>query len=261
VAKQWVRRAPPAFRRVVVARRAPRTAHLVRVTFSGPELEGFDDPLPAASVRLLVPSAGADLVMPAWDGNEFLLPDGQRPVIRTFTPLRFDPAALELDVDIVLHPVGAVAGWAATAAPGDPAAISGPGRGYTVDPDGRAFVLAGDESALPAMGQLLAVLPQAATVQVLAEVARADARVELPAHPGATVTWLDLPAGSRAGDALVEAVRTADIAAGAHVWAAGEAAAMQRIRKHLFDDRGFNRSQTTVRGYWKHGRAGDADDV
>ena len=37
---------------------------------------------------------------------------------------------------------------------------------------------------------------------------------------------------------------------------AGEAAAVQRIRKHLFDERDLPRSHCTVRGYWKHGRAG-----
>jgi NADPH-dependent ferric siderophore reductase len=42
------------------------------------------------------------------------------------------------------------------------------------------------------------------------------------------------------------------------VWAAGEAAAMQRIRRHLFDEREVPRAQATVRGYWKHGRRGDA---
>jgi NADPH-dependent ferric siderophore reductase len=41
------------------------------------------------------------------------------------------------------------------------------------------------------------------------------------------------------------------------VWAAGEAAAMQRIRRHLFDEREIPRPRTWIRGYWKHGRAGD----
>jgi NADPH-dependent ferric siderophore reductase len=35
---------------------------------------------------------------------------------------------------------------------------------------------------------------------------------------------------------------------------------VQRIRKHLFDELGLPRSATTVRGYWKHGRAGEAAD-
>jgi NADPH-dependent ferric siderophore reductase len=44
------------------------------------------------------------------------------------------------------------------------------------------------------------------------------------------------------------------------VWAAGEAAAVQRIRRHLFEELAVARSHTWIRGYWKHGRAGDGDD-
>src|SRR5260370_1415774 len=48
------------------------------------------------------------------------------------------------------------------------------------------------------------------------------------------VEWGDLPAGAAAGDALVAAVieAAAELPAGARVWAAGEAAAVQRIRRH-----------------------------
>ena len=42
---------------------------------------------------------------------------------------------------------------------------------------------------------------------------------------------------------------------------AGEAAAVQRIRRHLFEDRGLTRAQATVRGYWKRGRAATDDDA
>jgi NADPH-dependent ferric siderophore reductase len=38
------------------------------------------------------------------------------------------------------------------------------------------------------------------------------------------------------------------------VWAAGEAAAMQRIRRHLFEHLGVPRSHAVVRGYWKRER-------
>ena len=34
---------------------------------------------------------------------------------------------------------------------------------------------------------------------------------------------------------------------------------MFRIRQHLFDTRHHPRSHASVRGYWKAGRAGDAD--
>lgn len=234
---------------------------MVRVRLRGAELEGFVVDAPAASVRLLVPSAGADdLVMPTWRGNEFLLPDGTRPAIRTFTPLHVADDPLALDVAVVLHGHGVASRWAESAEPGWPVAVSGPGRGYAIDADAVGFLLAGDESALPAIGQLLEILPATVAVHVHVEVAEPDGRIDLPPLPGAEVTWHDLTADSPPGDALVAAVVAADIPDGARVWVAGEAAAVQRIRRHLFDERGLTRPTATVRGYWKHGRVGDTDD-
>jgi NADPH-dependent ferric siderophore reductase len=234
---------------------------MVRVALTGPELDGLVVEQPAASVRLLLPWPRDEaLVIPSWNGNEFLMPDGRRPTIRTFTPRRVDSEAHELDVEIVLHGDGVASGWAAAAEPGDPAAISGPGRGYAIDGDAPSFLLAGDETAIPAIIQLLETLPRDKPAQVMIEIVHSDARLALPDHSGAMVQWCDLPPDGTPGDALLAAVRGADIAADTRVWAAGEAAAVQRIRRHLFDDRGVPRVHATIRGYWKHGRSGDAGD-
>src|SRR5437899_6938289 len=191
---------------------------MVRVTFAGPDLEGLAVEQPAASVRLLLRSPGArELVVPTWNGNEFLLPDGRRPAIRTFTPRRADPDALELDLEIVVHGDGVASGWAASAEPGMAAAISGPGRGYTIDPAAPAFFLAGDETAIPAISQLLEALPPETPTQVRIEVAEPSARVALPDHPRASVEWHELPPGAPPGDGLVAAVRDADVVAGTRV--------------------------------------------
>lgn len=247
-----VRREPPRFRTVAVRTITHLSPHMARVTLAGQELQGFDVPESAASIRLLLPAPGSDeLVMPAWNGNEFLLPGGERPIIRTFTPRRFDPDACELDLDVVLHAGGAASAWVETAGPGDPAAVSGPGRGYRIDPGAAAFFLAGDETALPAMGQLLEAIDESAEVRVIIEIAHPDARIELPEHPGAKVDWIERPADGAPGSALVGAVTTADIDPGTHVWVAGEAGSLVPIRRHLFDELGFDRSQVTVRGYWK----------
>jgi NADPH-dependent ferric siderophore reductase len=256
-----LRREPPRFRRVTVAGVRPLSARLVRITFAGAELDGLQIDDPAASVRLLLPgSPTAALVMPIWNGNEFLLPGGGRPNIRTFTPRRAEPVARELDLDVVLHGVGPASEWAAVAEPGRHAAISGPGRGYAIDRDAPAFLLAGDESAIPAISQLLESLPPETPTQVAIEVAAPDGRVALPEHPNATIEWHDLAPGASTGEALVAAVRGSEIAPGTRVWAAGEAAAVQRIRRYLFDELAIPRAQTTVRGYWKRGRAGDDDE-
>lgn len=249
------RRAPPPFRRCAVVSNDRVTPRLARVQLSGQELGGLSITEPAASIRLLIPSPGdAELVIPEWKSNEFLCPDGSRPIIRTMTPRRLDGETLTLE--IVLHDEGAVSAWAASAAVGDGAAISGTGRGYTIDPNAAGFVLAGDESAMPAISQLLEWLPATRKVRAIIEVGDPAGRAPLPSHPRATVDWAELVPGHAPGDALVGAVMSASIPPDWRVWAAGEAAAMFRIRKHLFDTLGLERRHATVRGYWKHGRPG-----
>ncbi len=256
-----LRREPPRFRRASVARVERLGARMVRVTLAGPELDGLVVEQPAASVRVLFPpSSGAGLVMPEWNGNEFLLPDGSRAPIRTFTPRRVDREVPDLDLDVLLHGGGVASRWAEEASIGDEVAVSGPGRGYEVDVDAPGFVLVGDESAIPAISQLLEALPAEMPVRVHVEVAAPDGRMALPPHPGATVEWHDLPADAPPGEAMVAAVMGADVPSGARVWVAGEAAAVQRIRRHLFEERGLSRRQATVRGYWKHGRAAEEDE-
>jgi NADPH-dependent ferric siderophore reductase len=255
------RRPPPPFRPVEVIRTDRLSGRLARVTLSGPALEGLVVEQPAASVRVLLPAPHeTELTMPEWTGNAFLLPDGRRPVIRTLTPRHLDAEKLQLDVDVVLHDGGAASEWAQAAGPGDPAAVSGPARGYSVDPDAPGFFLAGDETAIPAISQLLERLPAGKPVRVEIEVADPRARMVWPERSDVAVNWLDLPQGAPPGAALVAAAGRADLDPETRVWVAGEAASVQRIRRLLFEERGLLRSRVTVRGYWKYGRAGSAED-
>ena len=247
---------------MTVRRSEALTPRMIRVVLGGSELSDFALLEPAASVRLLLPTRD-ELEMPTWRGNEFLLPNGHRPVIRTLTPRHLDDATSELVIEIVLHAGGAASRWATAAKPGNPAALSGPGRGYHLDPAAQHFVLVGDETALPAIAQLLewmpGTLPADVAVQVHIEIAQADAVLPLRISDSIAVAWHLQSADAPPGEALVAAVRSATIPDGARIWAAGEAAAMQQIRRHLFDERRVPRSAATVRGYWKHGRSGDPD--
>jgi NADPH-dependent ferric siderophore reductase len=225
---------------------------MTRVILGGAELEGFRLDQPAASVRLLLPTDG-ELVVPRWNGNEFLLSDGSRPVIRTFTPRRFDPQSQELHLDVVLHGSGTASTWADTTQSGDRVAVSGPGRGYDIDPHATAFLLAGDETAIPAVCQLLEHLP---IVPILVDlmVTHPDAKVEL--HRDVDVTWHVASEASTSDQTLAAAIEATDLVPGMRIWAAGEAAAMHHIRRYLFGEREFPRSHATVRGYWKRNRQG-----
>jgi NADPH-dependent ferric siderophore reductase len=214
----------------------------VRVTLAGDELRGFEPGLPAASVRLLLPDPDRGWVLPTWNGNEFLDADGGRPLLRTLTPLHHDADANTLDVEIVRHGRAPLSARADRAAPGDRVALSGPGRGYDVDPTAPAFVLAGDESAVPAITTLVPVLPAAADVHVVVEIADPSARLVLPTHPRSTEQWCA---------SLADAVSEVPLPPNTRVWVAGNAAVVQRVRKHLFDERSVPRSHAVVRGYWK----------
>ncbi len=234
-----------------VAGREELSSRSLRLTFEGPGLSEMPVANPAASVRLLVPQPGASLVIPEWDGNEFLLPDGSRPALRTFTPLRHDAGAGRMDLEIVRHAGGAVSTWAETAEPGTSGALSGPGRGFVLGAEVRRFVLLGDETALPAISQLIETTPHDVAIEAHIEIVAADVERPLPEHPSAEVMWHVRGDDQRPAWSLVDVAAFVGVEAGTHVWAAGEAAAMQAIRKHLFDERGLQRSQTTIRGYWK----------
>lgn len=250
-----VRREPPPFRRVTVRSVEDVTPRLRRVALGGPALAGLEIPEPASSVRLLLPPAvGRELVMPTWTGNQFELPSGARAPIRTFTPRRLDRQALALTLEVVVHERGAASDWVRRAEPGAEVALSGPGRGDPPDPDAASYLLAGDETAIPAICQLLEVMPHDQAIDVHVEIADPRARLELPPHPGATVTWHELAPGAPPGSAFAAAVeQIPDLPE--RVWIAGEAAAVQRLRTHLFTTLDRPRSSAVVRGYWKHGRS------
>lgn len=251
-----IRREPPPFRKARVESVDWVTPRLVRMTLAGPDLAGFAVTEPAASVRLLTPSPGAArLEIPVWNGNEFLLRNGSRPVIRTLTPLRVDGRGGSMDVEIVVAHAGLLADWARRASSGDAVALSGPGRGYNIEDGLTEVLLAGDETALPAIGQLLDGLPGSAEIDVLVEIGDPRARLDLPGHPGARLEWIVNEDGLRPGTMLADRLERLDLSEDVRIWAAGEAAAMQRIRKHLFKELGLPRSVAAVRGYWKFGRA------
>ena len=137
--------------------------------------------------------------MPAWNGNEFLLPDGRRPAIRTFTPRRVDPEALELDLEIVVHGggVGVRVGGGGRR-PATPAAISGPGRGYADRPR-RAGVPPGRRRDRDPRHQPAARGAARGDAGAGAHRGRATptAGSRCPTIRGATVEWCDLPPARR----------------------------------------------------------------
>ena len=142
---------------------APRISpSFVCMTLTAPELDGFRY-LPGQDVMLLV---GAD---------------GTRPIRRRYTIRSFDPAALRLELHVVLHGDGPGERWVSAAAPGDTIEGIGPRGKITTRPDADWHLFIGDDSALPAYLAMAGAVPAGARALVILEVA---GRPTVPVQPG-----------------------------------------------------------------------------
>jgi NADPH-dependent ferric siderophore reductase len=221
------------------------TPRMRRIIFEGEALSAFEWSGPASHIKLLF----------AADSPE------AKPVMRTYTPRRFDPATRELTVDMVLHGEGPAASWAAQAAPGQPLTVAGPGRAYAVDVSATHWVLVGDDTAIPALATILETLPAAATADVFLEVPAFEEAAALDAvHSGARLNRLvRADGGAEPGSLLEAAVRGVAMSEGTRVYVACEAGAVRRIRRHLLQERGLSPQQAVTRGYWKLGATDHPD--
>lgn len=176
--------------------------------------------------------------------------------VRTYTALFPDVAAGTLAIDFVTHGDEGVAGpWAQRAQPGDRVEARGPGGAYRPDPGADWHLLVGDESAVPAISAALeALAPEAvARVVILVEDAGHEPDLRLPA--GAELTVLHR-ASLADGEGLGTAVRALEWLPGrVHAFVHGEAQeVMHGIRPYLLTERGLDRAQVSISGYWRRGR-------
>ncbi|MFE1261933.1 siderophore-interacting protein [Streptomyces albogriseolus] len=255
---------------------------LVRVTFTGPELRGFRSDGRDQSLSLFLPHPGQDApVVPLERGDDWWhgwreLPDDVRAVMRSYTlrALRADALGRtsEIDVDFVLHGVGAEAGpsaaagpasrWAARAAVGDRVLLLGPAiadnRAIRFRPpeDTATVLMWADETALPAAAAVLETLPAGTRARVWVEVPHAGDVQELPTAADAEVTWF-VREGAAAPEAppSLDAVRRAVLPSPerAYVWIAGESGQVKQVRRHFVQERGVDRRRVTFVGYWRRG--------
>ncbi|MBT2552244.1 siderophore-interacting protein [Arthrobacter sp. ISL-5] len=247
---------------LTVLRREQLSAHMVRIVAGG---EGFaeyvNNDFVDRYVKIAFPQPGVDYPEPLdlWAVRESM-PRELWPHTRTYTVRWVDLAAGELAIDFVIHGDEGLAGpWAAAARPGDALIFTGPGGGYNPDPAADWYLLAGDEAALPAIAAVIESLPAGARGLAFLEV-DTDADIQPIAAPAALqLVWLKrdgAPAGG--SDLLVNAVRDAAWPDGrVDVFAHGERGYMKGLREVLFRQRGLERSQVSLSGYWAMGRVED----
>ncbi len=237
----------PAYRpfRVRVTRVERLSPAFWQVTFTGPDAADFGTEGLDQRVKLLLPDPDGASPRPPdlgiddpavvaagdWYGRWLATPEPARPAMRTYTVRRARPAAHEVDVVLVEHPVagggrhGPAGRWlravtgSATTEDGrrarsavDDVVIVGPDvrsaeRGSGIDwrpGEATRLLLAGDETAAPA---IVAILEATSDVPATAFVEVPSAADVLPADigPNARITWLDRGADAH-GSRLLPAV-------------------------------------------------------
>ncbi|CAM5226421.1 siderophore-interacting protein [Streptomyces fumanus] len=269
--------APFRFFSLQVSRTRRLGPSLARVTFTGPDLHAFHSDGHDQSLSLFLPHPGQDeprvpleLGDGWWQGWREL-PDDVRAVMRSYTlrALRRDARGrtAEIDVDFVLHGIGAGAAgaagpasrWAAGAAPGDRVLLLGPAvadnRAIRFRPPGDTdlVVIWGDETAVPAACAIVEALPPGLRARVWLEVPHAGDVPPLRAPADAEVTWLAREEG--APGSSLDAVRAAQLpsAERPYVWLAGESGCVKELRRHFTGERGVDRRRVTFTGYWRRG--------
>ncbi|WP_298989267.1 siderophore-interacting protein [uncultured Pseudokineococcus sp.] len=249
-----------------VVRTETVTPQMLRVVLGGADPAVFTDAAPGAKVKMAFPAPGAG--SPGLDELAVC-------ARRSYTVRRAragegdragDPAAGEVDVDVVLHEGGLASGWAQAARPGDTVGASGPSSGYRALPTTDVHLLLADATGLPAVAAVVEALPAGARAVAVVEVA--DAAEEQEVATAADVEWRWVHRGpdvAVSGQPLEAVVTGLDWPAGdgeqVQVLLAAESGAVRRLQRHLSEVRRVDPQRVHAKGYWKVGASKNAPGV
>ncbi|WP_329210838.1 siderophore-interacting protein [Streptomyces sp. NBC_00683] len=258
---------PFRFFGLTVLRTRRLSPSMCRVTFGGPGLDGFAAGGRDQSLSLFLPHPGQrEPLVPVDANGEWFtawraLPEDVRAVMRSYTvraQRRTDDGSTEVDIDFALHEDGGPAcRWASAAAPGQllkalgPAVEDNTAVRFRPPQDTDWVLIWADETALPAASAALEWLPAGTKARVWLEIPHAQDRQALRTAADARISWLVRAEGA---PSAVEAVRAAELPEGTpYVWIAGESSGVRALRRHLVQERQFDRRRVTFVGYWRRG--------
>ena len=248
-------RHPIKMRLLTVKRITELSPSMRRITLTGPDLPeflsaSFDDHL-----KLILPAVqGEKPNMPVVGENGMEFDESRpKPVMRDYTPRRYDPDTNELDVDFVLEHAGPATDWASNAEVGHYVGIGGPRGSFVIPTDFDWHLLMADEAALPALCRRLEELPSTTRAIAIIKLRNKDHKIELNPTCPADIYWVTDAEDSKNGEeALSSTLRTLTPPEGeGFVWAAGEYSDIKALRACTTDELGIDKNRVRASSYWR----------
>ena len=238
------------------------TPNMQRIRFTGGDLRDFPASDGSQYLKLLFAEDG----QPLSPTTLAALPEGQRPVMRTYTISSLDRTKGQLAMDFVLHggtrSEGPAVRWAQSAQAGDILLVAGPGSSAPPNPDADWFLLVGDMTALPAISRHLERLPDSAQGYAILEICDDGDKQQLKTPTNVEIRWVVNPPANRRPAALRDAVAALPWRAGTPgVWAACEFDAMRLLRQFFCREQALPRQNIYISSYWRQGRSEDQHKI
>lgn len=226
------------------------TPNMIRVTFAGPELEGFPTGCEGGNCKIMLPQ-------PEETKDAFIkrIESGERPVRRTYTVRHYRKDAQELDIDFVAHgDNGPASSWAMRAKEGSFLGFAGPSGPKVTYFEADWYLVAADPSAIPVAAATLEAMPRDAKGVALFEVTSLDDKQEINAPDGIDVHWIEHTEPSEDSDAQEAFIRTLDWPEGrVQTCIAGESHVIRSLRAFLQHEKQVAKKDLYISGYWKIG--------
>ncbi|WP_237156829.1 siderophore-interacting protein [Photobacterium rosenbergii] len=237
------------------------TPNMIRLTLGGEGSQHFSQESAGQYVKFLFTADGSTDIS--------TLPEGQKPMMRTFTVSGYQPDASTITIDVAKHELAELDGvitpdiggyasrWAVKAQVGDVISLVGPRPIQAMPVDAEHFLLVADMTAQTALQGKLALLPDNAKGHVVLDVpTKADLQ------PLALSESVELVVNISSESSLSNCVKALELnTENLAVWCACEFSEMRTIRSYITSDKAVDRKMCYFSSYWKHGVTEDGHKV
>lgn len=235
--------------------------HLLRVTVTGRDLQGFPEDQSGTHIKVFFPNRDNGVLELPYREGDTLFWTANKPVVRAYTARKYHADVNELDIDFVIHgedsPGG---GWAIKAKVGSQIGLVGPAGPTPLIEPADWYIIAGDLTAVPAISAILEDFPSDSQGYVFIEIDDIEDKHDIKHPQGIVLKWLlrqsnsDQYLLSNAITCLVAPCGAKSLSA----FIAGENESVIACRKMLKERHQLSRKNMYAIPYWKRGKDEEA---